>query len=175
MGQSVLTAKHDSRALVQGKKVQCVHKIMSQTGIDSLRIVLRLQQLLVHADKLFAFARILAKTVVSDSVKPCGKSRFAAKAPDVLVSANKGFLPEIIGQGNVCACELSKQAAHIGLMPPHQLAKRVLIVIDKNSRDKVRISELHGLNITVPAEEEECSFCLPISISRDSRGRSETE
>jgi hypothetical protein len=51
------------------------------------------------------------------------------------------------------------------LMPPHQLAERVLIVIDKNSRDKVRISELHGLNTMVPAEEEERSFCLPISIS----------
>jgi hypothetical protein len=51
------------------------------------------------------------------------------------------------------------------LMPPHQFAERVLIVIDKNSRDKVRISELHGLNIKVPEEEEERSFCLPISIS----------
>lgn len=142
-----------------------MHKIVFQTGIDSLRIVLRLQQFLVHADKLFAFTRILAKTIVSDSVKPCGKSRFAAKAADVLVNANKSFLREIIGQGNVCACELSKQAAHTRLMPPHQFAERVLIVIDKNSRDKVRISELHGLNIKVPEEEEERSFCLPISIS----------
>src|SRR5438128_249726 len=117
-----------------------MHKIMSQTGIDSLRIMLRLQLRLIHADKLFAFARILAKTVVSDSVKPCGKSRLAAKAADVLVSANKGFLCEIVGQGNVCACELPKQTAHAGLVPPHQLAERVLVVIGKNSRDKVRIS-----------------------------------
>ncbi len=141
-----------------------MHKIMSQTGIDSLRIVLRLQQFLIHADKLFAAARILAKTVVSDSVKPCRKSRLTAKATDVLVSANKSFLREIIGQGNVCACELSKQTAHARLVPPHQFAERVLIVIDKNSRDKVRISELHGLNTMVLAEEEERSFCLPISI-----------
>ncbi len=141
-----------------------MHKIMSQTGIDSLRIVLRLQQFLIHADKLFAAARILAKTVVSDSVKPCRKSRLTAKATDVLVSANKSFLREIIGQGNVCACELSKQTAHARLVPPHQFAERVLIVIGKNSRDKVRISELHGLNTMVLAEEEERSFCLPISI-----------
>ena len=140
-----------------------MHKIVPQTGIDGLRIMLRLQQRLIHADKLFAFARVLAKTVVSDSVKPCGKSRLAAKAPDVLISAKKSFLREIIGQRNICACELSKQTAHTGLMAPHQLAERVLIVIDKNSRDKVRISELHGLNTTVPAEEEERSFCLPIS------------
>ena len=142
-----------------------MHKIVSQTGIDSLRIVLRLQQLLVHADKLFAFARILAKTIVSDPVKPRGKSRFAAKAANVFVSANKSVLRQIIGQGNVCPCELSKETAHARLMPPHQLAKRVLIVIDKNSRDEVRISELHGFDIMVPAAEAERSFCLPISIS----------
>jgi hypothetical protein len=49
------------------------------------------------------------------------------------------------------------------LVPPYQLAERVLVVIGKNSRDKVRISELHGFNTTVPAEEEGRSFCLPIS------------
>ena len=117
-----------------------MHKIVSQTRIDSLRIMLRLQLRLIHADKLFAFARILAKTVVSDSIKPCRKSRFTTEAPDVLVCPKKGFLREIIGQRNVCACELSKQTAHTGLMAAHELAERVLIVIGKNSRDKVRIS-----------------------------------
>jgi hypothetical protein len=117
-----------------------MHKIVPQTGIDSLWIMLRLQQLLIHADKLFAFARILAKTVVSDSVKPGRKSRLAAKASDVLVGAKESFLRQIIGQRNVCACELPKQTAHTGLMAAHQLAERVLIVIAKNSRDKVRIS-----------------------------------
>jgi hypothetical protein len=141
-----------------------MHKIVSQTGIDSLWIMLGLQLRLIHADQFFTFARILAKTVVSDSVKPCGKSRFTTKAPDVLVSANKSFLCQIVGQGNICACELPKQTAHARLVPPHQLAERVLIVIGKNSRDKVRISKLHGFNTMVLAEEEERSFCLPISI-----------
>ena len=117
-----------------------MHKIVSQTRIDGLRIVLRLQLRLIHADKLFAFACILAKTIVSDPVKPCGKSRLTAKAPDFLVCPKKGFLREIIGQGNICACKLPKQTAHARLVPPHQLAERVLIVIGKNSRDKVRIS-----------------------------------
>jgi hypothetical protein len=35
---------------------------------------------------------------------------------------------------------LSKQTTHTGLMPAHELAESVLIVIDKNSCDKVRIS-----------------------------------
>src|SRR6266853_3048855 len=111
-----------------------MHKIVSQTGIDSLWIMLRLQLRFIHADKLFAFACILAKTVVSDSIKPGGKSRFAAEAADVLVNAKKSFLRQIVGQGNVCACELAKQTAHAGLMAAHQLAERVLIVIGKNSR-----------------------------------------
>lgn len=148
---------------------------MPQTGIDSLWIMLCLQQLLIHANELFAFARILAKTVVSDPIKPCGKSRLAAKAPNVLVSANKSFLREIVGQGNVCACELSKQAAHSRLMSPDQLAERVLIVIGKNSRDKVRITELHGFNTMVLVEEEERSFCPPISTPGDSQARSKME
>src|SRR5437763_7602036 len=105
-----------------------MHKIMPQTRVDSLRIMLRLQLRLIHADKLFAFACILAKTVVSDSVKPCGKSCLAPKAADVLVRAKKGFLREIIRQRNICACKLSKQTAHSGLMAAHELAERVLIV-----------------------------------------------
>src|SRR5438093_11722581 len=117
-----------------------MHKIKSQTSIDILRIMLRLQLRLIHADKLFAFACILAKTVVSDSVKPGRKSRFTAEAADVFVRAKKTFLRQIIGQGNICACKLPKQTAHTGLMAAHQLAERVLIVIGKNSRDKDRIS-----------------------------------
>src|SRR5437899_3989290 len=163
MRQSVLAAKHNSRALVQRKSIQGMHKIVSQTRIDSLRVVLGLQLLLIHADKLFAFARILAKTIVSDAIKPGGKSRFTAKAPDILVGAKKSFLREIIGEGNICPRELSQHTTHTGLMATHELAKRVLIVIDKNSRDKVRIGQLHGLNITVQAEEEARPFCLPTS------------
>jgi len=117
-----------------------MHKIMPQTRVDSLRIMLRLQLRLIHADKLFAFACILAKTVVSDSVKPGGKSRLTAEAADILVRAKKSFLRQIIGQRNVCACKLSKQTAQTGLMAAHALAERVLIVIGKNSRDKARIS-----------------------------------
>jgi len=116
-----------------------MHKVMSQTRIDSLRIMLCLQLLLIHADKLFAFARILAKTIVSNPIKPGGKSRFTAKTPNFFVSAKKSFLREIIGQGNISARELSKQPTHTRLMPAHELPERVLIVIDKNSCDKVRI------------------------------------
>jgi hypothetical protein len=102
--------------------------------------MLGLQLLLIHADKLFALPRIFTKTIVRDAIHPGGKSRFTAKATDVLVRAKKSFLREIIRQGDICAGELSKEATHTGLMPAHELAEGVLIVINKNSRDKVRIS-----------------------------------
>jgi hypothetical protein len=39
---------------------------------------------------------------------------------------------------------LTQETAHGGLMPPNQLTEGVLVVIDKNSRDEVCISQLHG-------------------------------
>ena len=141
-----------------------MHKIVSQTGIHDVRVLLCLPLLLIHANELLAAARVLSKAVVCDSIEPCGKSRFTAKAPDVLVSAEKSFLSKIIGQSNICAGELSQHTAHAGLMPAHELAERVLIVIGQNSRNKVRISKLHSRNITAPVAEEECPFCLPTSI-----------
>jgi hypothetical protein len=141
-----------------------VHQIVSQTGINTLRILFCLPLVFIHAHQLLATARVLAKAIVGDSIKPCRKSRFTAKAADVFVSSEKSFLREVICQSDVCAGELAQQTAHARLMPPHEFAESVLIVIGKNSRNEVSISELHGRNITVPAAEAECPFCFPISI-----------
>jgi hypothetical protein len=140
MRQSVLAAKDNSRPFVQRKQIQGMHKIMSQTSVDSLWIMLRLQLLLIHADKLFATACIFTKTIVRDSIKPGGKPCITAKAPDVFVRAKKSFLREIIGQSNICSRELAQQTTHAGLMAAHKLAECVLIVVDKNSCDEIRIS-----------------------------------
>jgi len=69
-----------------------VHKIVSQTGIDSVRILFCLPLFLIHANQFLATARVLAKAIVGDSIKPCGKPRFTAKAADVFVGAEKSFL-----------------------------------------------------------------------------------
>src|SRR4029453_7668659 len=120
-------------------------------------------------------ARIFTKAIVSDSIKPCGKPCFPTKAADVFVGTEKSFLREVVGERDVCAGELPPQTAHARLMPTHKFAEGVLIVIGKNSRNKVRISELHGRNITVPGAEAECPFCFPISIQLSSPARSGTE
>jgi hypothetical protein len=137
---------------------------VSQSGIDSPRILFCLPLLLIHAHQLFAAARIFAIAIVGDSIKPSGKSGFAAKAADVFVGPEKSFLCEVIGQRDVCASELPQQTAHARLMPPHEFAEGVLIVLGKNSRNQVSISELHGRNTTVLAAEAECPFCFLISI-----------
>jgi len=94
-----------------------------------------------------------------------------AKAADVFVGPQKSFLCEVICQSDVCAGELAQQTTHARLMPPHEFAEGVLIVIGKNPRNEVRISELHGRNITVPVAKAECPFCFPISIQSNIQAR----
>ena len=100
---------------------------MPQTGIDSLRILFCLPLFLIHAHQLLAPSRVLAKTIVCDSIKPCGKPRFTAKAADVFVGPEKSFLCEVICQSDVCAGELPQKAAHTRLMPPHEFAEGMLM------------------------------------------------
>ena len=83
-----------------------MHKIVPQTGIDSVRILFCLPLLLIHAHQFFAAPRVLAKAIVRDSIKPRGKSRFTAKAADVFGGSEKSFLCEVIRQSDVCAGEL---------------------------------------------------------------------
>src|SRR5690348_6045469 len=137
---------------------------MFQTGMDISRILLRLPLFFVHADQLLATTCVFPETIICDPVKPGRKSGLPAKASNVLVSPEKCFLGKVICQGDVCAGELSQQTAHAGLMPPHEFPEGVLIVVDKNSRNEVRISELHSRDITVSGAEAECPFCFPISI-----------
>src|SRR4029077_12621585 len=117
----------------------------------------------------------LAKAIVRDSIKPCGKPRFTAKAADVFVGAEKSFLRKVICQSQVRASELAQKTAHTRLMPPHEFAEGVLIVIGKNSCNEDRISKLHSRNIGVPGAEAKFFFCFPISIKSNTRARQGTK
>jgi len=120
-----------------------MHKIISKTRICGLGIELGLPPLFVNANQFLPAARIFPKTIVSDPVEPGGKTRFAAKAADVFVSAHKSFLRQIICKSEIGPGKLAQQTAHTRLMPADQFTEGVLIVIDKDSCDKVRIRELH--------------------------------
>src|SRR5581483_1860774 len=117
---------------------------MPQTRIGRLRIVLGLELFFVNSHKFLSTARIFSKTVVSDPIQPGGKTRFTAKTTDVLIGAQEGLLCQIVCKRDVRSGKLTQQTAHGGLMSSNQLAESVLVVIDKNSCDKVRISHLHG-------------------------------
>jgi hypothetical protein len=106
--------------------------------------VLGLQLFFVDSNKFLAPARVFSKTIVSDTIKPCRKPRFTAKAADVFVGTQEGFLGQIIRERDIGAGKLTQQTSHTRLVASNQLAERVLIVINKNSRDKVCIGQLHA-------------------------------
>ena len=115
---------------MDGKQLKSLREIMSESGINGLWIVFRLQLSFINADELLAFARLFSKTIVSDSIKPGRKFRFAAKAANVFVSAQKSFLREIVCERNIGANELAEQTAHGRLMIPHQLGKGMVVIIE---------------------------------------------
>lgn len=117
-----------------------MHEIVPQPWIDSLRVQFALPLCLIDADQFLSFTRVFAETIVGDAIKPGRKFRFAAKAADVFVGAQKSFLREIVRQREVCPGKLAKQTAHTRLMATNQLAKSVLVVINKNSSNEARIS-----------------------------------
>ena len=134
-----MTAKHNGTALVERKNLKSLREIMSESGIDGLGIVFRLQLSFIDANQLLSFAGLFAETVVGDPIKPGRKTGFAAKAAEVLVSAQKGFLREIVRQRNIGADQGPEQTSHARLMISHQFRKGMVVVIDKNTGDEVCI------------------------------------
>jgi hypothetical protein len=102
-------------------------------------IVLPLQLLFVDPNELFSTPCVFPKAVISDPIKPGREARFAAKTADMFVGTQKSFLSKIISESDVRPRKLAQQTAHARLMPANQLAKSVLVVIDKNSSNQVRI------------------------------------
>src|SRR5260370_17014695 len=102
---------------MQRKQTECVHKIMPQIGIDSLRILLSLKLLVIDADKFFAPPRVLSKAIICDPIKPRGKTRFATKAADVFVSSQESLLREAIAECAISSRDLPPHAPHTPSMP----------------------------------------------------------
>jgi hypothetical protein len=124
---------------VDGKQLESVSEIMSESGIDGLRIVFGLQLSFIDANEFFSFAGLFAETIIRDPIKPGRKAGLSAKAAKVFISAQKGFLREIVREGNIRADQLAEQTSHARLMIPHQLREGVVVVIDKNASDEVCI------------------------------------
>lgn len=112
---------------------------MSKSGINGLRIVFGLQLSFIDANQFLSFPGFLPETIVSNPVEPGRETRFAPEAAQVLVGPQKGFLCEIVGQGDIGPDQLAEQTAHSRLMIPDQLRECVVVVIDKNACNEVCI------------------------------------
>jgi hypothetical protein len=124
---------------VQRKELESVSEIMSESGIGRLWIMFGFQLSFIDANQLFSFACFFAETVIRDPIEPGGKTRFAAKAAEILVSAKESLLRQIVRERDIGANELAEQTSHARLMIPHQLRKGVVVVIEKNAGDEVCI------------------------------------
>jgi hypothetical protein len=139
VGEAVLATQNDGGALVIGKQLESAREIMSQSGIDGLRIVFGFQLSFIDANQFLSFPRFFPETIVGNPVKPGGKTRFAAEAAQVFVGLEKRLLGEVVGQGDVRPDQLAEQTSHTRLMIPDQLRKGVVVVINKNARNEVCI------------------------------------
>jgi len=140
MGEAVLATQNDGGALVGRKQFESAREIMSQSGIDGLRIVFGLQLSFINANELLSFPRFFPETVVGDPVKPGGKTRFAAEAAQVFVSPQKRFLRQVVREGDIRPDQIPEQTPDARLMIPDQLRKGVVVVINKDARNEVCIS-----------------------------------
>ena len=112
---------------------------MTKSGIDGLRIVFRLQLSFIDANEFLSFPRFFPETIVGDSVKPGGETRFAPEAAEVLVSLEKRFLGEVVRERDIGADQLAEQTSHTRLMIPNQFRESVVVVINKDARNEVCI------------------------------------
>jgi hypothetical protein len=124
---------------VDGQHLESLGEIMSESGIDALRIVFGLELSFIDANQLLSFPGLFAETVVGDPIKPGRKTGLAAEAAEIFVGPQKGFLREIVGQRNIGADQLAEQTSHARLMISDQLREGVVVVIDKNTSDEVCI------------------------------------
>ena len=139
MREAVLAAQKDGAPLVDGKQFESAGEIMSESGIDGLRIVFGFQLSFVDANKFLSFPRFFPETIVGDPVKPGRKSRFTAEAAQVFVGFKKRFLRQIIGERDIGPDQIAKQTSHTRLMIADQLREGVMVVINKNACNEVSI------------------------------------
>ncbi len=119
--------------------MESAREIMTESGIDGLRIVFGFQLSFIDANQLLSFPRFFPKAIIGDPIKPRRKTRFATETAEVLVSAQKCLLCKIVRERDISADELTEQTPHARLMIPHQFREGVVVIIEKNAGDEVSI------------------------------------
>ena len=112
---------------------------MTESGIDGLRIVFRLQLSFIDANEFLSFPRFFPETVVGDPIKPGGETRFAPEAAEVFVSLEKRLLGQVVRERDIGPDQLAEKTSHTRLMIPNQFREGVVVVINKDARNEVCI------------------------------------
>jgi hypothetical protein len=139
VGETVLATQNDGRTFVDGKQFESASEIMSESGIDGLRILFGRQLSFIDANEFLSFARFFPETIVGNPVKPGRKTRFAAETPKIFVGAQKSFLGQIVRKGDVGSDQIAEQTSNGRLVIPDQLRKSVVVVINKDSCNEICI------------------------------------
>ena len=104
-----------------------------------MRIVFGFQLSFIDANQFLSFPRFFPVTIVGDPIEPGRKTRFAAEAAEIFVSAQESFLGQIVRERNIGADKLTEQTSDARLMVADQLGERVVIILEKNAGDEVCI------------------------------------
>lgn len=132
---------------MQRKQFEGVREIVAQSGVRRLRIILCFQSRFVDAHEFLSFAGFFSETIVGDPVKPGRKTRLTAKAAEVPVGAQEGFLRQVVRERNIGTDELAEQTSDARLMISHQLRESVVVIIEKNAGDEICIGERHSRSL----------------------------
>lgn len=143
MREAILATEQNGTALMERKITERMHEVVSQGGVNGLRILFGFESGFINPDQLLPSPGVLAKTVVSDAIEPGREARFPTKAANVFVGLEECFLGQIICERHIASGELSEQTSHGRLVPPNEFRKRVVIIIEQDSSDKVCIRQRH--------------------------------
>lgn len=82
----------------------------------------------------------VAKMVVRDPEQPRAKICFVAKVREPAISADEGFLREVVGACAVTAGEVTQKPAHRRLVTLHEFTERIAVVVNERACDELSVS-----------------------------------
>ncbi len=97
---------------MDGKQFESAREIMSESGIDRLRVMFGFELSFIDANEFLPFPRLFPKTVVGNPVQPGRKTRFTPKAAQIFISLEKGLLREVVRERDIRPDKVAEQTSH---------------------------------------------------------------
>ena len=136
---ALMISEVNRELFVLGETLQREFKIVSQIGGVRTGVGLGVRQLLPKGSVIAVTTPGIARVVVGNAEKPCGKARVAAKTGESAVSLDECILCEIIRQRDVTPGKMAQELADSGLMADHERAECSAIVSSQHSAHELRV------------------------------------